>query len=484
MNKDYIFMQRKEGIHLIPHAYIIAQSYCKKMHESLGISFGPTLVQYIDGVMYWYASQTYVRKVAQHSLALVIKRRNFLDFAIKTYDQKMEKLSAHAAFLYKTDVHKKNNHELWKLFSRHITLYTDAYAWSEPVVIGLEESLGTYLKQYLAENFYDKERASFIFSVLTASKEKSFAKEEEDDLFRIAIEIKKKRLKNIDAAITKHEQAYSWVPYDYGLDLWDKKYFSVILDRLLKQDEMERRLFESKNYFKSLEKRQKEIEQTYKIEEKYSILFGSLRRAVYLQDHKKKLFTIVHYHMARMLSEIALRVHTSTDLMQYYLPEELERALLQQNFTEESELKKRRQNSLFIFKDDAVKMLVGNKAKSYVSRHVKKEQQREATLLGTTASPGLYRGTVHIIRDSKEIKNMKKGEVLVATMTSPEYITAMRMAGAIITDQGGIMCHAAIISRELGIPCIVGTKFATTFLKDGDNVEINADQNTVTVIKS
>ena len=69
---------------------------------------------------------------------------------------------------------------------------------------------------------------------------------------------------------------------------------------------------------------------------------------------------------------------------------------------------------------------------------------------------------------------MKKGAVLVTGSTGPEMIIACKKAGAIVTEEGGITSHAAIVSRELGIPCVIGTKIATQVLKDGDLVEVDA----------
>jgi pyruvate,water dikinase len=84
-------------------------------------------------------------------------------------------------------------------------------------------------------------------------------------------------------------------------------------------------------------------------------------------------------------------------------------------------------------------------------------------------------GTVRIIRNPfEDVQNMQQGDVLVAGMTSPEFIIAMKKAVAIVTDHGGITSHAAIVSRELGIPCVVGTKLATQIFKDGDRVEVDA----------
>lgn len=98
---------------------------------------------------------------------------------------------------------------------------------------------------------------------------------------------------------------------------------------------------------------------------------------------------------------------------------------------------------------------------------------------GDTACAGKAKGAVRIILDVKELSKIKKGDILVANMTTPEYVVAMEKAAAIITDRGGILCHAAIVSREMGIPCIIGTNNATRVLKDGDLVEVDADKGIV-----
>ena len=82
-----------------------------------------------------------------------------------------------------------------------------------------------------------------------------------------------------------------------------------------------------------------------------------------------------------------------------------------------------------------------------------------------------------------ELSKMKKGDILVCPMTNPDYIPAVHLAGAIVTDEGGILCHAAIISREFQIPCIIGTKVATQVLHDGDLVEVDADHGVVRVLE-
>ena len=104
---------------------------------------------------------------------------------------------------------------------------------------------------------------------------------------------------------------------------------------------------------------------------------------------------------------------------------------------------------------------------------------------GQSASKGNWRGVVKIVIDpeGQEARDFEDGNVLVTSMTRPEFVPLMKKAGAIITNEGGITCHAAIISRELGKPCVIGTKIATKVLKNGDMVEVDADKGIITLIK-
>lgn len=112
----------------------------------------------------------------------------------------------------------------------------------------------------------------------------------------------------------------------------------------------------------------------------------------------------------------------------------------------------------------------------------RESESHSQELRGTPASSGKITGVVRIVRAATDFRAFKKGEILVTEMTRPEFVPVMRRAAAIITDEGGLTCHAAIISRELGIPCIVGTRFATRTLKNGDRVKIDAHSGTITKI--
>ncbi|MFC1929811.1 phosphoenolpyruvate synthase [Chloroflexota bacterium] len=111
------------------------------------------------------------------------------------------------------------------------------------------------------------------------------------------------------------------------------------------------------------------------------------------------------------------------------------------------------------------------------------EAAREITapvlLSGSPASPGIASGPVKIVPDPSQIDKVYAGDVLVAEMTTPDFVPAMKRAAAIVTDRGGRTAHAAIVSRELGIPCVVGTEGATATLKDGQMITVDGSSGKI-----
>ena len=106
-------------------------------------------------------------------------------------------------------------------------------------------------------------------------------------------------------------------------------------------------------------------------------------------------------------------------------------------------------------------------------------QSAKILLKGLGASPGVAGGPVRIVSEDMNLEVVKKGDVMVTSMTSPDMVPAMTRAAAIVTDEGGMTCHAAIVARELGIPCIVGASHATELLKDGEKITVDGSMGVV-----
>lgn len=103
-------------------------------------------------------------------------------------------------------------------------------------------------------------------------------------------------------------------------------------------------------------------------------------------------------------------------------------------------------------------------------------------LKGIAASAGIAEGIVKIVEGVKDIPNFKEGDILVAEMTEPSMVIMMNKATAIVTDKGGLTSHPAIVSRELGIPCVVAAKTATQVLKDGMKIKVDGVKGEVYLI--
>ena len=135
-------------------------------------------------------------------------------------------------------------------------------------------------------------------------------------------------------------------------------------------------------------------------------------------------------------------------------------------------------------KDDGKLYIVQSRPITTLKEEAKAEEaaeveEAEVILKGLGASPGIGAGKAVVIFDASEIDKVKEGDVLVTTMTNPDMVPAMKRASAIITDEGGRTSHAAIVSRELGIPAVVGTKEATKKLKTGDYVTVDGTRGVV-----
>lgn len=150
-------------------------------------------------------------------------------------------------------------------------------------------------------------------------------------------------------------------------------------------------------------------------------------------------------------------------------------------------IKRRRNDNWCMWTDeqDATHIIDDKAVVDNLVRRFVPKQKNSATseLTGEIANKGIARGVVRVIFATDEFHKMQKGDVLVTSMTTPDFVILMQKASAIVTDMGGLLCHAAIVSRELGKPCIIGTKFATQILKDGDLVEVDADKGVVRILK-
>ena len=185
------------------------------------------------------------------------------------------------------------------------------------------------------------------------------------------------------------------------------------------------------------------------------------------------------YRMQPILNEIAKRLKISIMQARFMLTSEVGEALTGKKKVNKKELASRTRFCVHFTEKGGETVLTGKQARDLAKKAETAEHEEVSELSGQCGCVGQGQGEVKIIIRSSDMDKMKKGDVLVSIATDPDIVPAMKKASAIVTEQGGVTSHAAIVSRELNIPCVIGTKIATKVLKDGDLVEVDATKGVV-----
>jgi|GEM_PF-350304 len=395
---------------------------------------------------------------------------------------------------------KSADKQLIEYYKKYVKEYYKVCLLGEPIPFAVNHELGRKIESILNSKIKDRKKVLDYYSFLTTPTELSFINKEEMMLNKIADKIKKNKkycslfnqsLQNIKIKlpnekklykiIKKHESDFFWIPYDYVGTVWSINDFAERIKILIKKDRL---LTKEEDYTKNIKKKQEklfsELIKNRIITKEQKKLFIAAQDATLLLDLKKEKLSQAHYYINQLFKEIAKRKKADFWNVIFLLENELNDFL--SGKIKESILKKRRICSTYVTTKGRICCLGPNETEEIYKHCMKKINLNLTEISGTCASPGNLIAKVRILRSPKEVNKVEKGEIIVAGMTTPEYVPAMKKAAAIITDEGGITCHAAIVSRELGIPCITGIKNATKLLKEGEFIEVDAGKGIVNKI--
>ncbi len=242
------------------------------------------------------------------------------------------------------------------------------------------------------------------------------------------------------------------------------------------------------SWFKQLgtETKQKceELRKKYVIPEQLENLFHLFRILTMIRDQRKEYVLRFNHFYEQTRLRCAADFKMPKELLYNATPNELLQ-LLETKKIDAALLKKRNKKTVQS-KEGKQDFIIGDaEAQEIITILHKKLLEKHEELKGMIAckgTGGTIRGTVKIILGETHFTKFNAGDILVAAMTRPEYVPLMKKAKAIITDEGGITCHAAIVSRELGVPCIIGTQVATKKLQDNRVVEIDVEKGVVRMV--
>jgi len=441
-----------------------------------------------DKVAYYYENYKDHFRVGLYCLGIFLKDKAKFKAYLKFWHSEFKKLDKLFVKVRQTDL---TNLDLNKLNNLLEEIYLKAIKWHGIAynVDAIDATLNPLVEELIAKCYAGerKTKLSEIYNKLTFPEVLSYANRMNYDKLKLMSEIKTKGLAQVKTKIKKFIEDYYWINFQWGeskeydqaelISELGKTSESAINDEITRIEQ---------NFKQSLAEKKKVIKEIAVKEPIIKDYIGIFDAYTLLHDYRKEGQVKAVYYIRNIYKEIALRLKVDYQLLYYYWPNELIAALKLGKNLDIDLLKKRGQEWLCEYYANG-KMIEEFGAKAGQTRDkaiglVIDETNRE--LLGVSASLGRITGPAKVCLSAK-IANEKiqEGDILVTGMTMPEFVTAMKKAAAVVTDEGGLTCHAAIICRELGKPCVVGTKLATRIIKDGDQIEVNANHGVVKIIK-
>ncbi len=428
-----------------------------------------------------------------------------------------------------TKLNQYTNRQLWEFYKKHDEIHTDYYRWCWiPVGVDMFHSnLTERIKLYLREIGVTEDKINEIFVLLTQPTKKSLIQIQHEEILKIAIKIQKdkyhhqlfkelfrkfkeqevaqfgyqthsqkyeelfeetvKKIKDkikpaIYKLIQKHYQTYFYVNHMWVGEVSSFEHYLKELVRLIGSgaDLDENYKKEQQEMADILAKRQQLIKRL-KIKDPWLTILNGFGDFMVTKIYRRFAQIYAIYKMEYILTEIGKRLKLNLMETRFMLPEEVNKALLSGKVNRQ-EIKARTKFCVYYAEKNQDAMFIGKKAEALVKTTERKVEQVNE-FRGQVGCIGKATGLVKKIFRPQDMMKMNKGDILVSIATDPDIVPAMKKAAAIVTEQGGVTSHAAIVSREMNIPCIIGTKIATKVLNDGDLVEVDATKGVVTILK-
>ncbi|MFH1780000.1 MAG: PEP-utilizing enzyme, partial [Candidatus Micrarchaeota archaeon] len=357
------------------------------------------------------------------------------------------------------DWSKCSNEELASAFEELYESWVEMNTWGHlPNVVDFDHYLfSSQLTELLEKRINDRNvdlTVAEAFAVLTMPLEKSPLMKQEEDFFKLV------RLIQQDSSATNsiksHALEYDWLQFQYdGPVVLDEAYFIELIDSEIKQGiDAEKKLLELREKTRETQRKQVEYAELLGLTEKDSYWFEVARVFSFLKLLRKDVVFQASCWTRGLFTEISKRIGLDEIQVRHLTLSEVKQALMN-GFFDSALARERVKFSSFLINENGDAAYVGDEALKLKDKIIVEETDFNVKELhGSPASPGTARGHAKIVNKASDMAKMKPGDVLVSHATNPNLVPAMKKASAILTDEGGITCHAAIVSRELGIPCI------------------------------
>ncbi|MFA6272377.1 MAG: PEP-utilizing enzyme [Patescibacteria group bacterium] len=479
--------------------------------------------------LWFYFGEDDSFKQGKHLVEKFVKNPQFTVEVNEEIVKWSDKLRYFAHNLPQENLEKLTKKQLWFFYQRHDEIHTKYYQWGWlPVAADMfHNDFTEELKKYLKSIGVRKEKINEYLVTLTVPEKKSLIQIEREEFLTIASKIQKdsyhKKLfrelyqefleynvspYGLETHTPEYEAAFEkkvaemkdqikmeilklieqhYIKYHYVKFMWIGKDGIYTFDYYLKElvkligegINVVELLKDEINEHKNLIIKRNTLIKKLKIKNPWKTIFTSWADFMITKIYRRFAQIYAIYNMQPVLEEIARRLDISLMQVRFMLKSEIGDALIGGKKPDKKALQKRTKYCVYYAEKGIEKVFVGNEAKKMAEKTKIAIDNEITEVQGQCGCVGRGRGAVKLIIRSSDMNKMKNGDVLVSIATDPDIVPAMKKASAIVTEQGGVTSHAAIISRELGIPCVIGTKIATKVFKDGDLVEVDATKGIV-----
>lgn len=384
---------------------------------------------------------------AANSIWAKVDKGDFFEQFIDKIEKGIKQTKRRTAEVKKRDYSTLSDSELFAAYKREIAAYLKSYV---PMMMRPDDYLSDCLVRLVGEDranelneavkallpatYYSRERTCFLQGVMRGDFSKYIEKYEwkNNPLGKRLLPVSDKELSGRAVGIT-NESARRLIAESYR----KRRRETAVAHKIVAQT-------------KGVEARLAEL----------------ILRFTYLRTHTAEISDRYFYYIRKnLLSQIAKRCRLDDETLLLYRADEI-CGLLTGKRLDNAELIKRKSGEAILFFGGEYQTYFGASAYTLLKRLLPAPEQ-DGTVYGEIACVGEVTGVVKVVRSFSDAEHMQRGQILVASMTTPDLTVALEKAIGIITDEGGITCHAAIIAREYAVPCLVGTKIATQLLRDG-----------------
>ncbi len=463
----------------------------------LGIISHENQIEYVANIEAWIKCHGELKEKMMEDYHYIQK---LIDWAVE-YGEQMNQWTYDN--LFSVDLKLLSNDEL----DRRLKVFCDMQ--STEYAIGVTLALLDFQDYSFVENnlkiivesrMAPEERTEY-YRVFTQPSLNSFAQDQEEDLLKLAAkyfsdknwlsDIKNSSLSELQNSypvffneLQEHAAKYAWVYFVYaGPAFTEQNFIDFIKDYLERGIDPNKKLLELTETKKQLIATKQKYLNFLKPSEFEETVLNLVGKFIWAKPRRKDYQSKSYYHAEKLYQEIGRRFYLSLDQVRSCTQEMLEKCLKSGKIDIDLANQLYKGHACVPGDNGKALILVGDEVEKFSNKIIRDSSDvilnNIKQLSGTCACPGKVKGVVRIINKASDMGKMQYGDILVSLATTPSIISAMKKAAAIVTDEGGLTCHASIVSREMNLPCIIGTKIATKVFKDGDMVEVDATNGLV-----